>query len=926
MIRITFYTMIITLLATLSLWAQDSGTLAGKVRDVETNQGIKEAIIKLSDTDSVKFTAKDGSFQFTSLPEGEYSITLQAPGYGRTIYLGIPVFKGEVTYKDIYLKKGAEEGQNFYIGGIEVSAERELLPEKPSTTTNISSGEIEHLQASSLGDVLELIPGQKFTNPGLEDVKQIRIRSTETTDQADNNTALGTQIVVDDVPLSNNANMQLDTKLNDGANYRVTVNSGVDLRRIPAENIKSVEIIRGIPPARYGDLTSGTVLVHTQSGLVPFRSKYKYNPRNKELNVSGGYGNEAFESNFTFNYAKSVRNIRVPGDSYQRIYAQLNFINHFFDKKMRWTNRLYFTRTFDEQDLREGDITQTTRYNRSYTGRLNTGLTYEWNRNKVLDAIFSANMDRENSYYNTIVSRDPTVISTRLTPGTQEGYFVSVYQSDLRVRGRAWNLYGRVEYKNQLQKGGMIHQWLTGVDIRHEFNNGPGREFDPLYPPRTSSSEGDRPRSYNDIPGLSQYTIYFQDEITGHLWRDFTLQLGLRYEMFDPYNLDWSRLKDGKNPVESHQGNFLSPRINFVQYLSPNTQIRMGYGRTAKIPPLSMLYPNPLYFDVVDSMYYDPDTPENRFAAVTTYVYNIDNQDLKGFTQDKYELSLDQRIKNMGFSLTGFYERMHDGFNLGGYIPVSFEKYYYPNWPNLSAAIPRDTVLSGYSTALNSVESISKGIELAISSKKIPYINTSIRVDAAYHFTKSWYQNNYYERATSLRNDPNLNQTVRPFWNPLSSWSDDIVIHYRFDTIAKPLGLWFTLSIQQVAMERDKLRGLGDSLAVGYITESGQQVFIPEQERSDAKYENMRRVYEPYNFVAESRPDYWLVNLRVSKGLWPGAEVSFFVNNMFNSRPLYQRKRVPEGSLSYTILNPEMFYGLEFSMVVDDLVNFIKRY
>lgn len=48
---------------------------------------------------------------------------------------------------------------------------------------------------------------------------------------------------------------------------------GTDLRQISADDIESVEIIRGIPSAEYGDLTSGLVVVHSKSDKLPGRSR-----------------------------------------------------------------------------------------------------------------------------------------------------------------------------------------------------------------------------------------------------------------------------------------------------------------------------------------------------------------------------------------------------------------------------------------------------------------------------------------------------------------------------------------------------------------------------------------------------------------------------------------------------------------------------
>jgi len=350
----------------------------------------------------------------------------------------------------------------------------------------------------------------------------------------------------------------------------------------------------------------------------------------------------------------------------------------------------------------------------------------------------------------------------------------------------------------------------------------------------------------------------------------------------------------------------------------------VGYGRTAKTPPLSMIYPNPAYFDVIDSLYYID--AQNNFALVNTHIYPRENEDLQAETRSKYELSIDHRFYPLGVSVTGFYEEMHNGFELSGYHPVGLVQYSRPQWPSVESSTARDTILSRYRTAINSVESISRGIEMSVQSKKIPYLNTTVRINAAYHLSKSWWQDNHYTYASTLRSDPNLKMDVLPFWKPVSQKSEQLILHYRLDTIVKPLKLWFTLAIQQLAFEKDQLLGLGDSLAVGYVQKDGSIVKIPEGQRGNDEYENIRRTYDDYNYITETKPNLWLINLRVSKELWKGSELSFFVNNLFNYRPLYQRQRVPSGSISYTRRNPEIFYGVEFSVVVDDFIDYMERF
>jgi len=478
-------------------------------------------------------------------------------------------------------------------------------------------------------------------------------------------------------------------------------------------------------------------------------------------------------------------------------------------------------------------------------------------------------------------------------------------------------MYGELTYDDTFFTGSLLHNLNLGFTGRYEYNDGPGREFDPATPPRSSANKGDRPRSYSSIPGLAQYALYAEDELTGHLWKDFALKFGARLDMFG--------VTKSNNGLKAEHGVFLNPRFNFVYYLGKDTQLRAGYGRNAKSPTLSMIYPNPVYFDIVDSSYYNVDYPDNSFALVNTYVIDRTNKDLKAFTRDKFEVSADQRIGMFGFSLTGFWEKTHNGFETGEYTPVSFTQYSYPDYPNTDVAVPRDTLVLSYGRTMNNVEAKSQGIELALTTKRLPFINTTLHMDAAYHFSESHWQDSHFVFG-SRRKVEGFSGDIIPYWKATSSEQEQLIIHYRLDTKVRQLGLWFTLNIQQLAMEKNRLTGLSDSLALGYITDNGQQYEIPEDQLENPAYADLRRVYEDYQYVTEDRPNLWLVNLRVSKELWKGSEVSFYVNNMFNSRPLYQRKRVKQGIISYTRRNPEIYYGLEFSTVIDDFFKYMKRF
>ncbi|MCD6205292.1 MAG: TonB-dependent receptor [Candidatus Marinimicrobia bacterium] len=843
-------------------------------------------------------TAVDGSFTINVKP-GDYRVEITFIGY-RTVEDSIRVRPGEILQRNYKMAI-----EYFEIGGIVVVADNKLMPSSPEIKTKILSGEIEHLQAGSLSDVMKLVPGQRFENPGLQEKKQVSIRSSSTESDADRNAMFGTQVVIDNIPVSNNANMQLDTRVNTGTVSRTTENSGVDLRQIPADNIAEVEVIRGIPSAKYGDLTSGIIKVKTKAERTDHRFKYKYNLQNRELNVGGGF--KLFNQYLTYNlnYANSVRDIRIEDYDFTRLAGQLSHDVYLFKNLYLMKNRLYITRTFDEQGLRDGDLYLTELYNRDYIIRYNHNSQFILSTHQRLDLNYSYNVNRQNSYVKKLITGDNTYISDRLTEGTQEGYYVQNYMGELWVKGRAYNHYVNLEYNDQFTLLNQGHKIVGGFSYRLEGNNGQGRSFDPMTPPSINSLLRDRPRSYDDIPELKIAGLYLEDRISGRLGLEYQIHIGARIEQYG----------SGEEFLPDNHGLFVNPRFNLILKFSENAQWRAGYGTTSKAPSLSMLYPNDIYIDIDDiNRFYSSDS---NLVVVSTYIYDRSNPNLQGSQQIKRESSFDLKVGKLGFTLTGYSNTFYNGFAATDVRTIFQYKYDYPNWPETDGAVMYDSVYTTYNKYTNSQTSHSRGVELSVQTAPFSPLDIRLRVDAAYNFTKSDKQ--YYDFASAYRFDNNLQKHILPFWNVVNLHTDNLLINYRAEFKIKELGAWVTLEAQQVVFDRNWYIGLDDSLAVGYLTAAGEMVIIPEQDRADDAYQNYRRVYEDYWHKTENQKNLWLFNLRVSKALFRGTEVSFYVNNIFNYHPLYQRQRVSSGTTSYTMLNPDLYFGVEFSGKVDQL-------
>lgn len=858
-------------------------TIEGKVTDEEglplpmANVFIKESNIGTS-TDS------RGAFRLITKP-GNYTLEISYVGYEKK-KIDVILKPDQTLRLNIKLKS-----TTFEIAGIEVTAEKEFIPLSPETKSIIKSGEIEHIQASSLGDVVKLIPGVDATNPTLNYVEKASIRKGD---------ALGTQIIMNGVPVSNNANLQI------GIGYS-TANSGVDLRSIPAENIEEVEIVRGIASAQYGDFTDGLVIVKTKIKPEPFRAKFKYNPRLYEANLSGGIKLSDWILNGNLNIASSERDIRVEGDGYTRIAAQISADKSSDEYSLK--NYFYITRAFDESKEKPGYALREAWYNRDLNLKYSINYTRVFSPFTKLNSSISLSYTKQNSYQQQMVSRDNIVVTDRLTEGTQEGIIVfGSYLGKKWIKGDVWNIYADLNYSSKFFTGEFLNSYLIGLTYRNDFNKGDGLIFDPLFPPSLTIPTP-RLRRYSDLPNYNILNFYVEDKINGQLIFPFTFQFGFRYETYRPYGINLKGFLLKSDLIKSYNGSFLNPRVNLSFNLSRNSQIRFGYGTTSKSPPMGMIFAQKAYFDIVDTVsVVNPIYPDSNFALVTTYIRDQANPVIKGYVQKKYEVSFDQQFKNFGFSITAFYNDTRNMFESFSQ-PTVLYKYSFPDYPDISTKFIKDTLLDSYNQYTNNGYQKVSGIEFTLSTVKIPVINTILRLDGAYYYTRSGKENGFY--FSTQRFVSSLGMKVIPMYRSYETYQKDFLVNYRFEIQSKELGMWITLHIQQKLIEIDGRRGYDDTLAIGYFTTEGNLIMIDEQLRADPEYREIRRNIDSYELNEENRPNKWLLNLKVTKSLWKGGAISFYVNNFLNNRPLYLSRRRAPASPSYEIRNPELFYGLE---------------
>lgn len=850
--------------------AQKNGAIKGTVRD-EKGEGLLGANVVVLETGAGCATDLNGNFVIRNIKPGSYTLKASFVSYESSVKK-ITVGEGKTIDVDFSLKPSA-----FQIGGIEVVGKTDLLPTDVATKTTINSGEIEHYQASSIKDVLDLVPGvQKTENPGIGKTGQVAVRA----DDQDQLSALGTLVVIDGSPVSNNANLQFE-RMHNANTGSSNMGGGVDLRTIPADNIESIEIITGLPSVRYGDVTEGVINIKTKIGAQPHRLKMKNNPDTREANLGGGFALGTDGLSYNFNLARSERDLRKEGDEYTRITGQTVYSTIGLDNRLTLNHKINGQMIFDEEEPK-GDVYQTKNYNRGFSlGYSSWGKYNLENGTSSIEYNANVNFRKENTMQSKLVS------ALLVVPN---GDTVSSYIGKLETRGNEWNAGGRLELNKVFFTGEVVHNILLGTDIQYNTNTGEGVKLDSVFNYYGVES-GRRSYSFDDIPGQVLASLYAQNKMTWHLLFDYNLVLGLRYEMYRPFQFNLKGFYGDGDVVRSHQGSFLNPRMNLMIYFSKFNQLRLSAGTTSKSPAMSTLYAPPQTVT-----WRNPGDGKNY-----RYVFNMRVPELKGYRESQFEVAYDHKFFNMlGTSVSAYYkERKNESegqshpvitaANVNGLL-----KAYY---------------LAGIDLPQNLGWTISKGMEFALRTGKIKSLNMNFEITGSYNHNNSGRGGLKFDFTPDLSKGqtPNFKPSGLPFdtlmaftYTPGTKWNDRMQLNYYLKYTLPPLGLWVTLRAEQVVFERNQTR--------------------------DLEYEDYNRLTESdkvnYNFVREikRRNSKWLFNLNISKSLSRDAEISFYVNNLLDDPAIYRSMSSPT-TISETVRNPVLFYGIEFSCILDDLFN-----
>lgn len=629
----------------------------------------------------------------------------------------------------------------------------------PTSSSKIGREAIAHIQPSSIADLMELIPGGRATDPSFGAPQEIRLREAAPSSSANYATsALGTQIQVDGIPISNDANLQYSTSYGSIQEY-ANVNRGVDTRAISTDDIESVEIVRGIPSVEYGDLTSGLVKVKRREGGRDLTARFKADMSSKLFSVGKGFERkgrgdaERTTLNINADYLTAASDPRNPRQSYQRLTGSVRFGRHWQGSAYRYSagGSLDYTGSFDDkksdQDLDNGLGGPVERYKSNYN-RTQFAATFavearhrQFFHSLDLTASLSAEFDRIDRWRFVETGSD-----FAKTWGTEAGEYDAViipasYDATLLVDGKPFYGYAKAVAIFNADTERSRNTLRVGADWSMDKNYGRGLVFDVARP--FSPQMDSRPRAYDAIPALHKLSFFLEDATTLALG-DFRVEATGGVRAASMFNLGRRYTIQGKF--------YFDPRANVVVALprfhvaGRNLSLRLGggVGWHTKFPTMDSLYPDTEYFDFTQLNYW-PANPALRRINLRLYTLDPTNYDLRAARNFKWEVRLDAGWNDNQLSVTYFREDMTSGFRTtSDYRSFTFRDYdetaidmeQLDGPPSLDG-IPytEETRLGGYSRSTNGSRTEKSGIEFAFTSQRIRAIATRVTVTGAYFQT-----------------------------------------------------------------------------------------------------------------------------------------------------------------------------------------------
>ncbi len=701
--RLLFVSFFILLFSTSIIYSQSTGKIRGKITDKQTGEPIPFANVLVKGTNLGAAADVNGDYVILNVRPGLVTVVASVVGYQKVEIENVRVNVDFTTKLDIELSSGAVD-----LPAVIVQGERNPLVRQDLTnpTVAITEENIQELPVDQISDIIKLQAGVVTGNDGSLHIRggygneiAYTLNGISVNDPYGNSRSIGLATnAVKEVSVSTGTfAAQYGNALSGvvnyitkegGSNYTFSIRAyGGDFATNRSDlftNINSIDVLNR------GRLES------TLGGPLPFLKNANFYVSSVYENFKGSlYGIRLYRPTDSY---LTPDNFTNSNDSRKGTSNDPYFFNPFFTSDssglptgdgalvpMNWRRDFNFQGNisvkfspliklkyeFVYNDGKSQSYSNSYKYNPDGRGTSfsdgyvqSLDLTHTINNNVfyTLKASFSKN---NNEFYTYERFDDPRYMPNILSRTVANTPFLSGGTQNYREFRTTTTIALKGDLVAQLWSN---HEFKAGFELRHHklefegYNVEIGKKLsdgsfgnltvqDLLY---------EKPTLIRRIPTQSpslytQYTkeptqgaAYIQDKI--ELASTMILNLGLRYELFDP-NAQFNP-QISKNLTDSLSGSItatnvdakvkhtLSPRISVSYPITDRGIIRFSYGHFYQIGSLASLYRNP-----------------NFFVANIGDVPTFGNANVDPQKSIQYELGLQQQLTDdFKFDLTGFYK------------------------------------------------------------------------------------------------------------------------------------------------------------------------------------------------------------------------------------------------------------------------------
>jgi outer membrane receptor protein involved in Fe transport len=620
-------TLILTIslcLSVLMLVAQEATTVNGKiigsVIDAENNQPVEFANIALIDPKTGKpvdggVADGQGKFTINRVAEGTYTVSISFIGYETTTINGIIISdkKGEVNLGIIKLGTSAK-----VLSEVVVETQRQLIEERVDRTIYNAENDAT-ARGGDATDVLKRVPMLSVDMDG-----NVSMRGSQ----------------------------NITVLINNKPSTIMAANIGDALKQIPAEEIKSVEVITS-PSAKYdAEGSAGIINIITKKNTI----------KGFTLNVNAGVGNRGSNLGLNGNFRTNKMGFSLGGFG----RANYNIDGSFKSTQTTYQNFADNTPTINVQSAET--------LNRGLFGNYTIGWDYDIDKNNSLVASARFGARNGTSFQDnllTVIDGVPSSLRNTESNNINNSMDLSLTYTRLFEKPqREFSILGNYSQNNGNNDFENFIKQVDGVDdpsgirnLNDSYNKEMTLQLDYQTPisdnqilefggkdivrrvysdfSLLTDSDGDGTYQLSTDGRLTNNLNYDQNIVAGYMSYTYTTKSAFSVKAGGRYEYTSISAYDVEKDIEIPEYGAFVPSINVSKRLKSGKTIKASYNRRIQRPSIRFLNPN--------------------IQAANPYDVTLGNPQLDPEYSNNYELSYSTFVKSTNINIAAFWRNTNNG-------------------------------------------------------------------------------------------------------------------------------------------------------------------------------------------------------------------------------------------------------------------------